>query len=56
MLTFSGRALKRKPRWFVFLVAIPLFFSVQACVHSGGLQPASDGRSTRMMGNLILAP
>jgi predicted double-glycine peptidase len=56
MLKIYGNAIQRKPRWFVCLVAIALFFSVQACVHSGGLQGTSDGRSARMVANLIQVP
>lgn len=56
MLKIYGSALQRNPRWLVCLVTIALFFSVQACVHSGGLQGTSDGRSARMVGNLIQVP
>jgi len=49
-------SIQRKPRWLVGLAAIALFFSVQACVHSGGLQPTSDGRSVRTVANLMQVP
>jgi len=56
MLKIYGNAIHWKPRWLICLAAIALFFSVQACVHSGGLQPRSDGRSARMVANLIQVP
>jgi predicted double-glycine peptidase len=56
MLRNHGSAIQRKPGWLVCLVAIAILFSVQACVHSGGLQRTSDGRSARMVANLIPVP
>ena len=56
MVKIYGNALQRKPRWLICLAAFALFFSVQACVHSGGLPPASDGQSVRMVANLIQVP
>lgn len=51
-----GNPLPQKPGWLVCLVAIALFFSVQACLHSEGLQPTIDGRSVRMVADLIQVP
>ncbi len=56
MLKIYGSALQRNQRWLLCLVTIALFFSVQACVHSGGLQGTSEGRSARMVANLIQVP
>jgi len=56
MLKVWGNAIQGKPRWFVCLAVIALFFSVQACVHSGGLQGTTEGRSARMVANLIQVP
>jgi len=56
MLKNYGNPIQGTPRWVAILVAIALFFSAQACVHSVGLQGPGEVRSVRTVANFIQVP